>query len=386
VLGLNSWDLFRTLCHARNGNAGEAPIHEHYPIAENVAKVQPDDIIVSEYYDPEKATRIVREVCGLGNQVIVTERGKTDGSVWLSLPEKPIRHTGDNLHCDVLEPRKHGIQTTQVTQHEHTPTEREFINQGDAALANVIREARLKTWNDDPTLRGLQLHQIERNFPFLLKAAHALNEKMTAGGYTRLLLCSRDCYLLCQLMWCLFPDQSIRYFFNSRLTRYRPTGSYAEYAKEMIGDGKTLIVDMNGSGNSLKYFTDRFGGDPLLVVSHTNTVPFLAAGGIRETSNPAPHGTVTNVIGIDIGGERLFRVESGDLYPQVRVRTMVDAFFKISDIAIRGHLPEPSYSLDWALRRMEDPRTACLWEDHLADCKATYELLKSGPLPHEVVL
>jgi hypothetical protein len=384
---IHSWDLFRTLAHARNGDAGEAPIEEHFPILENCLKVQPDDIIVSEYYDLEKATRIVREVCGLHNQVIVTERGKTDGTIWMTLPQLPTRHTGDNLHCDVEMPRRYGIQTAQVVQHEYILAEREFINSGNTALANVMREARLTTWNENPVLRGLQLHQIERNFPFLLKAAHALNEKMTAGGYTRLLLCSRDCYLLCQLMWCLFSDQNIRYFFNSRLTRYRPSDAYAEYAKEMISDGKTLVVDMSGSGNSLTYFTDRFGGDPLLVVSHTNTVPFLAAGGIRETSNPAPHGTVTNVTGVDcIDGERLFRVESGDLHTHVRVRTMMDAFFKISDIAIRDHLPEPSYSLDWALRRMEDPRTGCLWEAHLADSKATYDLLKSGPLPHEVVL
>ena len=372
---MDSWDLFRTLCHARNGNAGEAPIEEHYPIAENVVKVRPDDIIVSEYYDPEKATRIVREVCGLANQVVVTDSGKTDGSVWLSLPDKPTRHTGDNVHCDVVTPREHGIQTTQVEQHEYTPTEREFINQGDIALANVMREARMATWNDDPTLRGLQLHQIERNFPFLLKAAHVLHKRMIDGGYTRLLLCSRDCHLLNQLMQLLFPERDIRYFYSSRLTRYRPSDSYAKYARNLIGS-KTLIVDMNGSGNSLKYFTDKFGGSPLLVASHTNVVPFLVAGGIRETSNPAPHSTVNDVE--DIGAL------NAAVKPEINA--MLNAFFRISGIAARDRLAEPAYSLDWALRHMEDPRTACLWADHLADCKATYELLRSGPLPHEVVL
>jgi hypothetical protein len=292
---VNSWDLFRTLCHARHGNAGEAPVEEHYPVAENVAKVQPGDIVVSEYHTPEKAARIVREACGLGNQVIVTERGKTDGSVWLSLPEKPIRHTGDNLHCDVLEPRKHGIQTTQVVQHEYTPTEREFVNQGNAGLANVMREARLTTWDGDPMLRGLQLHQIERNFPFLLKAAYEVKRYAEKHNLPHILLCSRDCYLLRQLMRLLFPELDVQYFYSSRLARYRPTERYSDYARTMIVEAKTLIVDMNGSGNSLKHFTDKFGGSPLLVVSHMHNVPFLVHGGIRETSNPAPHDTVTDI-------------------------------------------------------------------------------------------
>jgi hypothetical protein len=369
-----SWDLFRTLCHARNGNAGEAPIAEHYPIAENVAKVQPDDIIVSEYYDPEKATRIVREVCGLGNQVIVTEKGKTDGSVWFSLPQRPIHHTGDNLHCDVQKPREYGIQTQQVTQHEYTPTEREFINNGNVVLANVMREARLTTWDEDPVLRGLQLHQIERNFPFLLKVAYKVKQYAEEHGMSRILLCSRDCWMLWELMTWLFPDLQVEYFYNSRVTRYRPSQAYIDYATGMIGSNpsKTLIVDMTGSGNSLKYFTDKFGGNPLLVVSHMHNVPSLVVGGLRETSNPAPHDTVVDL-------PATAPEELSD-----RLMAMMDAFWECRNAGF--NLQEPTYSLDWALRRMEDPRIACLWDDHLADSKATYELLNSGPLPHEVVL
>jgi hypothetical protein len=371
---MNSWDLFRTLCHARDGNAGEAPIHEHYPIAENIAKVQPGDIVVSEYYDRVKAEVILRDICGLKfNTLVVTEKGKTTGDVWKNL--RPERHTGDNLHCDVQKPREHGIQTAQVFQHERTPDEREFINQGDTALANVIREARLTTWNDDPTLRGLQLHQIERNFPFLLKVAHVLHKRMIDGGYFRLLVCSRDGYLLFKLMDKLFQPfdcygYCLRYFHSSRLTRYRPTERYAEYAKSMIGD-KTLIVDMNGTGNSLKYFTDRFGGDPLLVVSHTNVVPSLVHGGICETSNLAPHESIN------------MDDMSANSTDDRRVREMVSAFRVCCGLSLREN---PNYTLDWALRRMEDPRTECLWEGHLADSKATYDLLNSGELPHEVIL
>jgi hypothetical protein len=380
---VNSWDLFKTLCHARNGNAGEAPIEEHYRITENVAKVQPDDIIVTEYHTPDKAAKIVREVCCLGNQVIVTEDGKTTGMIWHELNWSgslltprvfPTHHTGDNLHCDVEMPRTFGIQTTQVTQHEYTPTEREFINNGNVALANVMREARLTTWDEDPVLRGLQLHQIERNFPFLLKVAYKVKQYAEEHGMNRLLLCSRDCWMLWELMTWLFPNLQVEYFYNSRVTRYRPSQAYIDYATGMIGNNpsKTLIVDMTGSGNSLKYFTDKFGGNPVLVVSHMHNVPSLVHGGIRETSNPAPHDTVVDLPAT--APEELSH----------RLMVMMEAFWECRNAGF--NLQEPTYSLDWALRRMEDPRIACLWEDHLSDSKATYELLNSGSLPHEVIL
>lgn len=154
--------------------------------------------------------------------------------------------------------------------------------------------------------------------------------------------------------------------------RYRPTESYAEYAKGLIGE-KTLIVDLCGTGNSLKYFCDRFGGSPLLVVGSGDAVPYLVRGSIRETSNPAPHPTI------------------GSWPPGIgpvdaKVSAMIDAFVVCADIAAREGLTDLDHTLEWALGRMEDPRTQSLWAEHLADCKRTYDQLNSGPLPHSVIL
>ena len=38
---INSWDLFDTLVAARSGRAGDTVIEDHFPIIENVSKVQP---------------------------------------------------------------------------------------------------------------------------------------------------------------------------------------------------------------------------------------------------------------------------------------------------------------------------------------------------------
>jgi hypothetical protein len=45
---VNSWDLFDTLAAGRNPEAPAGDQREHLPIAENVAKVEPDDIVISD--------------------------------------------------------------------------------------------------------------------------------------------------------------------------------------------------------------------------------------------------------------------------------------------------------------------------------------------------
>lgn len=386
---MRTFDLFNTLATSHTGvGTGEVPVEQHIPIAENIEKVEPEDVIVSDYHSPEKAAKILRRICGLTNNLlIVTEDGKATGRVWdwfvkkqivaVRSPEsfaeflpKPESHLGDNPHSDVAMPAAHGIPGELTRLHEFTDVEKQFQPE----LAQVMREVRLATWNADPKIRGLQLHQIERNFPFLLKVAFLLERKMREGGFTTMLLCSRDCFLLSILMELLFRNDNIKYFLNSRVTRYRPSESYAAYAKEQIGDGKTLIVDMCGTGNSLKFFCDKFGATPLLVVSAWNNVEHLVHGGLRETSNPAPHDTIVDY------------PTTGSTPVKEEIQHVVNTFLECAKLAMFRKLQEPSYSLEWALRRMEDPRTECLWADHLADSKATYELLNSGPLPHEVIL
>jgi hypothetical protein len=382
---MHSWDLFRTLTQARDGRAGEAPVEDHYPIAGNVARVQPDDIVVSEYHTPPKAREILDNIGLPDTELVVTEAGKTDGTIWRELKAQGYditEHTGDNVLADVTNPSKCGIRATLVTQHELTSLEKAC-----GQFGNVMREARLRSWNDNPILRGLQLHQIERNFPFLYKVAHLLHARMVDGGYTRLLLCSRDCFLLFELMRKLFFKEryEIEYFFNSRLTRYRPSAAYAEYAKERLS-GKTLVVDLNGSGNSLRYMTETFGGTPLLVCGFGNAVSFLVAGGLRETSNLAPHAMVADVARIADTWEPIYVNSTGQNWRKDEILTMCSAFYCCLDCLRSGQDIWPACTLEYALRQMENREVEPLWADHLADSKAAFDLLNSGPLPHAVIL
>ena len=365
---MHSWDLFRTLTHARDSRAGEAPVEDHYPIAENIAKVQTGDIVVSEYHTSSKAREILDRVGLPDTKLIVTETGKTDGTIWRQLKAQGYdiaKHTGDNYLADVANPSKCGIPATLVVQHELTNLEKAC-----GSLGNVMREARLVTWNDNPTIRGLQLHQIERNFPFLYKVAHLLHDRMTEGGFTRLLLCARDCFNLFNLMRVLFFREryEIEYFFNSRLTRYRPSSTYSEYAKERLG-GKTLVVDLNGSGNSLRYMTEMLGGTPLLVCGFGNAVPFLVTGGLRETSNLAPHAMVADVVlDCQVGPcwSPVYTNPTNQNWQKDEIAAMTFAFDACLTCLNNYPAAAPEYTLDYALRQMENPALQPLWADHLA--------------------
>src|SRR5258707_927221 len=142
---MRTYDLFNTLATSRTGvGTGEVAVEEHILIAENLAKVQPEDVIVSDYHTPAKAERILREVCRLSNKLIVTEDGKATGKVWAGLNSEG--HLGDNQHCDVASPRAHGIPAQLTTLADLTPLEKAC---GEVGL--VMREARLRTWSPDPT-------------------------------------------------------------------------------------------------------------------------------------------------------------------------------------------------------------------------------------------
>jgi hypothetical protein len=293
---VRSWDLFRTLVDARNGNAGEDLVENHYPILENVKRVAPDDIIVSEY-EPIRASKARSILCrtGLGNRLIVTADGKTRGTIWGQLRAEGydiVEHVGDHLRCDVESPEQNGIRGVQVFQHRPTEYEKQLAEAGFPALAACIREARLTT--DSPDHRDLELFQIETNFPFLWMAGAALAR--FAKSFDRLLLSSRDCWLLKGLISRFWGSRfEVIYFWSSRFARYKASPSYRAYVDRLLGGGRALVVDLCGTGNSLRAF---FGDRPAVIVVGLEgcSVPSLITGGIDESSNFARHAMVADVV------------------------------------------------------------------------------------------
>ena len=136
---MKTFDLFNTLATSRFGlDAGEVPIECHIPIAENIAKVRPGDLVVSDYYDTGKAQRILREICQLGNVLICTENGKETGAVWGGLGSEG--HLGDNHFTDCISPKKFGILAQLTGLFRLTPEETKF-------KAGRVGDARGKAYN-----------------------------------------------------------------------------------------------------------------------------------------------------------------------------------------------------------------------------------------------
>jgi hypothetical protein len=184
----------------------------------------------------------------------------------------------------------------------------------------------------------------------------------------------------------LYHGYKIEYFFTSRLTRYRPNELYREYAREKLS-GKTLIVDLVGSGSSLRYLTDTFGGTPLLVVSSTDIVPSLTHGSILETANLAPHPMIVGVANDEDGTWCPVGINpTAQDWKKPEIIEAHDAFRFALDCLPNHDVSTLPYSLADSMREMAyDSALAPLWEDHLADSEAAYQMLNAGPLPHPVV-
>lgn len=250
---MNSWDLFDTLVAARSGRAGDTVIEDHFPIIENVSKVQPDDLIISDYLDNAKALRIVQDILRISNRLIVTPEGKQTGSLWASISPKPTLHRGDSILGDYQQPIAHGIPAELITSSKYTLAETALRDSGFISVAKTMRESRLSSFGN---YRELELVQSQLNFPFLFIGALCLHRYVTSNGFENVLMSSRDAYLWIDLMrWVRNVHNAtygIEYFYSSRIARHLPSPDYLQYCRQAAGDKKTLLVDVIGTGLSIK--------------------------------------------------------------------------------------------------------------------------------------
>jgi hypothetical protein len=259
----NSHDLFRTLVFARNGSPGEDDIYNHYPIAENVARMGPDDLVVSDYemHRAMKAQSILTEIVKMPNKLVVTDGGKHNGWVWDKLPFKPAYHYGDHLRSDVQSPKEHGIVGVHVAQWANTRSEDMLREAGMTQLAALCKEARLTSWHPSPLLRQVQLCQTGFNFPILWLASCLLRDAVPEP--TRLLFSGRDCYMW-QKLHEEFFDWNCRYWLTSCHARLNYSTAYKRYTEE-LGGSDFRLVDLSGSGNSFNFLCGLTGWKSILM-------------------------------------------------------------------------------------------------------------------------
>lgn len=302
---MNSWDLFDTLVACREaGSAGEH-LKSLFPIAETIARVKPDDWVVSDYYTYKAAEKVLRNVAQLPNKLKVSQHGKFEGVIWPMLP-KLDRHHGDNEIGDFIQPIKHGIPAELITVSALTELEKAMVDFGVPELGLACREARLRTWH--PKFRSLQLMQVGMNFPALVLAGVALHGFAQQRHLKRVLMCARDCCLWVDLQrdLCnrLQGSYEVEYFPSSRVCRVNPSQRYLDELNARLSDG-AVIVDIGGTGESMATLIAKtqypntpgfvvgkyaWRHDESIDISNVHSLTQYFGGGILEYANTAQHG------------------------------------------------------------------------------------------------
>ena len=239
-----------------------AEIDHCCPVNETIRQVQNGDLIVSDMYLPACAIGEILRNCGLDKDVAihVSTGGKSSGAIWSSLP--PIeRHIGDNYHSDVASAQAHGIEGVHFTQTGFTALEQRVGGE----LALLMRVVRLANPYEPGTLYwAMWLEQAQLNIPALVLAAL----EIPAEGVSFIM---RDCVHLQPI------HEALHGTINSSLHCSRL--AFAEASKELEEHARKaalgkIIVDLQGTGQSIKqYWANSFGESPDLLYV-TGTMPF----------------------------------------------------------------------------------------------------------------
>jgi len=244
-----------------------------FPILEHCQEVGPNDVVVSDMYLPaEWLMKILRDTCGLEPHALyVSSHGKRNGTVWGTIRRQLTlaEHVGDNPVTDLTSAQTAGVPARLTTVARRTAVEEELAAGGFMPLSNLIREARLTTWNDDVTLRQAQLAQIQLNFPLLFLVTLHLSRLARVQGWDNVLMSGRDCYLWNELYKRIRPmlvgAPPASYFYTSRPLRAFPSPSYLAYLSRLRTGQRNVVVDLCGTGWSLSRLIERSPEPPTAI-------------------------------------------------------------------------------------------------------------------------
>lgn len=226
-------------------------IENVFPIKRNVAKLHPDDIIVSDMYlSKEQLLRLMQKAeIWAPREIFVSCYGKHKGEIWKSLKGTIISHCGDNRNTDLTIPTQYGIRT-RTANTELSNLEREYMKYS-KDLSWWARQNRLEQIVDESHLQKLDTLQIELNIPLLWAACHILREYVERRSIQKLLFMSRDGHMFYQMFRALYPDVHCEYLYISRECLRGNSQEYFDYLNERYNPN-TALVDMASSCGSLK--------------------------------------------------------------------------------------------------------------------------------------
>ncbi|ANH03254.1 hypothetical protein [Shinella sp. HZN7] len=236
-----------------------------FPIREVIAHVNPGDIIISDMYLPRSfIQRVLKEKCGLDNELYLSNYGKHHRQIWPAITERyALRsHFGDNVHADIVGPSEFGIQPILVTISKWSKTEEILHGVGLQKYAHALRQVRLQTFHRTPAIANALNAQLAVNIPLMLLGSFWIRYCAASFRADRILTAARDCNLWHEMLAsahfarCGMPLST--YIKISRTLCHESSDAYEAYLQSNLGT-RSLLVDMVGTGKSLLALVERLG-------------------------------------------------------------------------------------------------------------------------------
>jgi FMN phosphatase YigB (HAD superfamily) len=269
------------------------------PIADELARLGPESVLVSDMYLPEAHIRALLQRAGAPHRLplVLTSAGKYEGTVWTAFADhgRQCLHVGDNRHADVDQAARHGMRGRHTRLHAPNATETALRAAGLEQTARLLRGARLATPSGALPAWNAAL-QAQINLPVLLFSAVMLALHMRGAGLQRALFSSRDGRNLHAVFDAVLPALQLpqlqsMYWYSSRKARLSGDADYLAYCREVGGAG-AILVDLCGTGVSLARLLQWLGdaAAPQVMVCQYVDDPLLAARAARACGLQAPAG------------------------------------------------------------------------------------------------
>ncbi|AJQ29643.1 hypothetical protein [Pelosinus fermentans] len=178
-------------------------IEQAIPIVENIKKVKPGDILISDMYLPKDVIKLMLLKVGLNVpfELIVTTNGKASSRIWNDFicQDMQLSHTGDNITTDIAVPGKMGIDVDLTNLARLTPSEDYLLTQNQIEFAQYLRSIRLKNKYSTELEKSYWQLFSSGNLGILLIYLKLIEDFVQSKSYEFVGFCGRDCYTLVEV-------------------------------------------------------------------------------------------------------------------------------------------------------------------------------------------
>jgi hypothetical protein len=216
----------------------------------NCKMIKNNDILISDTYYNEKTMNTFLNNNLINNTLFASPNGKRNGNIWDILKNEYIivSHYGDNKYTDFMSPKSKGINAILINN-DLDIIEKILLEYKCTNLCYAIRNSRVK--DNDELYRNSSVIFIINLLIYII-----VNDFMKTNEYDNILLTMRDCCHLYNIFKTFEKDVTYKYLYSSRICYEKKSNSFTKYFSSLITGNKNLILDMNGTGKTVKKYLD----------------------------------------------------------------------------------------------------------------------------------